>query len=329
MIGLRGSRSGHSDAGSTRGRSAAAGAGPAAQALPIVPFSHYTTSMGGRLAIHVDAEGVAADRACEAAAATAGVVARIERWAGRLTRFAPESELSGLNADARAEVLVGPTLAAALRSGRLANAATNGLADITLLDARLAAEGIGGFEPAEPTVWVSRPAQWSLVFGERGTAVVRRPPGLRFDLGGVGKGWLADRALGLLDAWPGAVIDADGDLAVRCAPGRIWEVAVDDPRTPDTSLAVLRLTAPEGRPGSLGSGHVRHLRPPLERGRTADPPSDRPSDRPAGRDRHRPGHRRGRLPRCGLRPWPKPPSLPAPSRASPCWTGPESVAPSC
>jgi thiamine biosynthesis lipoprotein len=72
---------------------------------------------------------------------------------------------------------------------------------------------------------------------------VRRPPGLHFDLGGVGKGWIADRALDLLDAWPSAVVDADGDLAVRVAPGRVWAVGVDDPRTPDTNLAVLHLGA--------------------------------------------------------------------------------------
>jgi thiamine biosynthesis lipoprotein len=234
-------------------RSAAEAArGPAAAARPIVPFSHYTTSMGGRLAIHLDTAYATARLACQAPAATAEVVERIERWASRLTRHDPSSELSALNADARAEVPVGPTLAATLRAGRLASVATQGLADITLLDARLAAEGAAGLEPPEPSAWASRSSGWSLVFGERGAATVRRPPGLRFDLGGVGKGWIADRALGLLDEWPGAVIDADGDLAIRCAPGRTWEVAVDDPRTPDTSLAVLRLGAPGGLPARWG-----------------------------------------------------------------------------
>ena len=40
-------------------------------------------------------------------------------------------------------------------------------------------------------------------------------------MGGVGKGWLADRALALLAAWPGAVIDADGDLAIMCPAGQV------------------------------------------------------------------------------------------------------------
>jgi thiamine biosynthesis lipoprotein len=105
---------------------------------------------------------------------------------------------------------------------------------------------------ADESGGISSAFEWSLVPGRRGSAIVRRPPGLRFDLGGIGKGWIADRALHLLAAWPSAVIDADGDLAIRCAPGRIWEVAVDDPRTPDTSLAVLRLAAPGGLPARWG-----------------------------------------------------------------------------
>ncbi len=82
---------------------------------------------------------------------------------------------------------------------------------------------------------------------------MHRPPGVRFDLGGVAKGWLADRGLALLSSWPSAVIDADGDLAVRCAPGQLWAVAVDDPRTDGASLAILHLAAPrDGQPARWG-----------------------------------------------------------------------------
>jgi len=54
--------------------------------------------------------------------------------------------------------------------------------------------------------------------------------------------------------WPSAVIDADGDLAIRCAPGKTWEVAVDDPRARKTTLAVLSLAAAAGFARSMGSG---------------------------------------------------------------------------
>ncbi len=207
---------------------------------PIVPASLFAKSMGGRLVVHLQADG----RASDAERSSRRVVARIERWAARLTRYTDESDLSMLNVDPRLEVPVRPTLAAALRAGQSANETSEGLADITLLDARLAAEATPEETPVRAIA--SRDGEWLISRGRRGAAVVRRPPGLRFDLGGVGKGWIADRALEMLIDWPSAVIDADGDLAVRCAPGRYWEVAVEDPRTPDANLAVLRLETPAG-----------------------------------------------------------------------------------
>jgi thiamine biosynthesis lipoprotein len=210
---------------------------PGPEPEPIVPASLFAKSMGGRLVVHLQADG----RVSDAQRSSRRVVARIDRWAARLTRYADESDLSMLNADPRPEVPIRPTLAAALRAGQSANEVSEGLADITLLDARLAAEG----EFSARTI-ASRDGEWLLSSGRRGAAVVGRPPGLRFDLGGVGKGWIADRALEMLNDWPSAVIDADGDLAIRCAPGRYWEVAVEDPRTPDANLAVLRLGTPAG-----------------------------------------------------------------------------------
>lgn len=208
---------------------------------PIEPFTLATTSMGGRLLIHLDADG----RLDEAARDGRRIVARIDRWASRLTRHTETSDLAILNADPKPTVTVRPMLAAALRAGLTAAEASEGFADITLLDARLAAEG------KTDLVAASRLGEWQLTNRSRGRAVVRRPPGLRFDLGGVGKGWIADRALSLLAGWPSAVVDADGDLALLCAPGRSWEVGIEDPRAADSHLAVLRLTAPSGGPSAL------------------------------------------------------------------------------
>ena len=200
----------------------------------IEPFSYTTSAMGGRLSIHLAAEG----REERAEHDSRRLVARIDRWASQITRHTDTSELALLNADPSAEVAVRPGLAAALVAGVVAANASEGFADITLLDARLAAEGIGDTSPA------SRLSEWQLVRLHRGSALVRRPPGLRFDLGGVGKGWIADRGLALLSWWPSAVVDADGDLAIRCAPGACWEIGIEDPRADGSNLAVLRLTAP-------------------------------------------------------------------------------------
>lgn len=220
-----------------RGKPRGARRGSVASApVPIEPFTLEATSMGGRLVVHLDA----IDRLDEAQRDSRRVVERIDRWAARLTRHTDTSDLSLLNAEPRSNVYVRPTLAAALRAAVVAANASEGYADITLLDARLTAEGKGG------AAATSRRDEWELIRRPRGGAVVRRPPGLHFDLGGVGKGWIADRALSLLTAWPSAVVDADGDLAVMSAPGKTWEVGIDDPRSPNSQLAVLRLTSPEG-----------------------------------------------------------------------------------
>jgi thiamine biosynthesis lipoprotein len=230
---------------------------------PIVPVSHVTSSMGGRLSIHLgpDWRGASGSRGASGAGGPSGggadaarvgrqVAGRIETWAARLTRHADSSELIALNDDPRSEVAVGPTLAAVLRAGRAAAEISEGLADITLLDARLAAEDPGATTPRPSERPLHR--EWSISPGPRGAATVRRPPGLRFDLGGVGKGWIADRAMDGLAAWPSAVVDADGDMAIRCSPGRSWEVGVDDPRAPDGLLAVLRLSASSSMPERWG-----------------------------------------------------------------------------
>ena len=198
-----------------RSRAGAGGDRPRTETVLIAPHSLTTTSMGGSLAIHLDAAG--RDGAAERDGRR--VIARIDRWASRLTRHTDTSDLALLNADPSASVPVRPTLAAALLAGVAAADVSEGFA----------------------------------VRRRRGTAVVRRPPGLHFDLGGVGKGWIADRALTLLEPWRSAVVDADGDLAVLSAPGKRWEVGIDDPRQPNSQLAVLRLEArADGAPTRWG-----------------------------------------------------------------------------
>lgn len=204
----------------------------------IDPLTFASRAMGGRLVIHLAATASDEPRAHRDAT---NAIARVGRWADRLSRYLPASELSALNADPASSVKVGPTLAGALRVGQRASHGTDGLVDITLLDARQAAE-TSGSPSAVP--WMDH--AWSLTCGQRGAAVVHRIPGTHFDLDGVAKGWLAERALGLLSSWSSAVVDADGDLAIRCAQGRHWAVAIDDPRDPGAMLAVMYLRAPAG-----------------------------------------------------------------------------------
>jgi thiamine biosynthesis lipoprotein len=216
--------------------------------------------MGGRIGVVV--RPASADPAAHEAARrhATRVLRRMAAWSARLTRFSADSDLSRLNADPRVAVPVRPTLGALLDWGRAAEAATDGTVDIALLDARLAAEGIApegiGTEGAHiglaaPTLaWGAASRAWSLDRRARG-AVVVRPAGLRFDLDGVGKGWLADRAVRLLCRYPAALVDADGDIAIALTAGERWRIGIADGRAATTGAAATTGDAPSAHLATL------------------------------------------------------------------------------
>lgn len=203
---------------------------------------HHSQAMGGRLDIHVAATPGEADAVHRETRRAAG---RVRAWASILTRHDPGSPLMRLNDDPRAAVRVSPTLATAFAWACAAGEMTAGIVDVALLGARLGAEsgrsGQATWSAADGDAGQTTTRRWSLQPGSRHrSAVVAREPGVRFDLDGIGKGWLADRALALLRR-PGALVDADGDIAVRAAPADAWDVGVGDPRDDGAVLAVFRL----------------------------------------------------------------------------------------
>ncbi len=243
------------------------------------------TAMGGRLEVHVAADP-GLDRLAAADAARAA--RRIRAWSMPLSRHEPSSALMTLNADPRSDVPVRPALAAALAAAAVASDLTGGIVDATLLDARLAAEAGEGPSGSRPDGREAGGAgrTWSLHPGPRtGRATVRRAASVRFDLGGIGKGLLADRALALLDAHPGALVDADGDISIRVAAGDTWQIAVGDPRDPGLALAIVELPGPgrggeiSGRFGLATSGTTVHRwgSPSSGRHHLIDPRTGRPA----------------------------------------------------
>ena len=100
-------------------------------------------SMGGSLTLRVAHRPVPGDAMVRAKVTRdlRHVARRVDRWAARLTRYAPVSDLSVLNADAGpGSVPVPPTLTAVLAWAERAAAMCPGLVDVTLLDERLATE---------------------------------------------------------------------------------------------------------------------------------------------------------------------------------------------
>jgi thiamine biosynthesis lipoprotein len=181
-----------------------------------------------------------------ALAAAQEEVAACER---ELSRFDLASDLSRLNAAAGQWAPVGRRLLEALRLALRARDDTGGRFDPTVLPALVAAGYDRSFELLEERQ--ARQADgWRAgaaikLDEQRGRA--RLEPGAAVDLGGIGKGYAARRALVAMRATSpqlaGALVDLGGDIAVagECPEGGPWLIAVADPRRPGETLAVLGL----------------------------------------------------------------------------------------
>jgi thiamine biosynthesis lipoprotein len=146
----------------------------------------------------------------------------------KLTRFDPASELSAMNADPSPHVLVSPTLALAVEAAHWAARRSDGLVDPTLVseleaagyaDSRAEAppESIDDALAVAPDRAAAHPwnrSRWRAVHVNRDTGVVSRPPGVRIDSGGAGKGLAADLAADRLAGHSTFCVDAGGDLRI-------------------------------------------------------------------------------------------------------------------
>jgi thiamine biosynthesis lipoprotein len=153
--------------------------------------------------------------------------AEVERLAAILTRFDPASELCALNADPRHTVPASPELRAAVRAALDGARLTGGLADPTV-------------ETLEQQPWAlsyansahRRAHPWREVLV--GPRTITRPPGVRLDLGGSAKGWIADRVATMLG--DPCAVDCGGDIRVR----GIHDVGVARPTGGITATFTLR-----------------------------------------------------------------------------------------
>ena len=181
-----------------------------------------------------------------ALAAARDEVAACER---ELSRFDSASDLSRLNAAGGRWTPVGRRLLEALGLALRAREETGGRFDPTVLPALAAAGYDRSFELLEERE-ARAPEHW-----RAGTAIeldlqngrARLEPGSSVDLGGIGKGYAAGRALdAMLVSSPtlaGGLVDLGGDIAVRgeSPEGGPWVIAVADPRRAGETLAVLAL----------------------------------------------------------------------------------------
>ena len=152
----------------------------------------------------------------------------VRRLADRLTRFAEDSELSRLNTGAGEWVEISPELESSLRCALRAFAMSTGLANAAVLPSMVAigyahslADG-----PGVTTLDSVRPLPRLPEVLQVRSGLARVEPGCGIDLGGIAKGWMADRLCEMLG--PNVVANIGGDLcAVGPGPrGDGWPVGV-------------------------------------------------------------------------------------------------------
>jgi FAD:protein FMN transferase len=231
-------------------------------------------SMGSGARLIVDGPG--ADRAVERCRTY------LAGFEARLTRFRADSELCALNRDPRPEVPASRLLRTAVGAGVWAAQRTGGLVDPTLLgeleaagydrtrrapELGLAAALLGA--PPRAPAHPHPAARWHAVAVDDARRTIRRPPGVRLDTGGTGKGLAADLIARRLAAFERWAIDCGGDLRVGGTAAEPFAIQIAHPLTGQTAH-VVRLRAGAVATSGLdvrlwrgaGGGPAHHLLDP-------------------------------------------------------------------
>jgi FAD:protein FMN transferase len=222
-------------------------------------------AMGTQFELILDAQPSA--RAFGALAAAEDDLRRLERL---LSRFDPDSELSRLNQ--HGAMVVGPELVEVVELALAARERTSGRFDPTAHDALVAAGYDRNFERIVQSDAAPPRAPACCAGGVRvdaGTSTIALEPGVRLDLGGIAKGYAADRAAAILGNVGPCLVDAGGDIALQ---GRTWPVGVE------TAEGQLTLELVEGGLATSGRDRRRWTRSGREQHHLIDPGTGRPAE---------------------------------------------------
>ncbi|MCO6451075.1 MAG: FAD:protein FMN transferase [Caldilineales bacterium] len=184
----------------------------------------------------------------QAPEALRGVELWMQQVEAELSRFRADSDLSRLNRATGNAYHAGDILWEVTLAAVDAAVSTAGLFDPTVGQTLIAAGYDRSFEQLgdsdqEKTLPSSLP-DYHRIELDTDARTILIPDGLQLDLGGIAKGWAADKALEKLSAFGPALIDAGGDLAIGAPPPATagWLVAIADPLTPEQDVALLQLS---------------------------------------------------------------------------------------
>ena len=212
---------------------------------------HTFSAMGAQIRLIVGEPGPGLP---DAARAIADAERFIRAYEGCLSRFRPDSELCALNADDRGAIPASTLLRDAVRAGIWAAERTGGLVDPTLVF-ELETIGYAASRASTPSAAliealafapIRRPAaphpdsRWREIEVDEALGVIRRPPGVRFDTGGIGKGLAADLLAERLHGYSRFVVDCGGDMRIggTASERSPIEVMVEHPLTREHGFAL-------------------------------------------------------------------------------------------
>jgi len=196
-------------------------------------------------AIHVE---LSADDKAAGEAAIDAVMEEMHRIDREMSPFKPESELSRINREAAdhpvpisAEMF--DILSRSMEFSRL----SHGVFDITFSSVGYMYDYRRHIKPTDAEIAKALPGidyRHILLDAQKQTVKFSRP-GVRIDLGGIGKGYAVDKCIALLKqrGITQALVTAGGDSRVLGnKDGRPWMVGIRDPRRKDNVVAVIPLT---------------------------------------------------------------------------------------
>jgi thiamine biosynthesis lipoprotein len=218
----------------------------------------------------------------EIAQQVAQAPAWFEEWEQQLSRFRPDSALMQLNATTGTPVVVGGVLYDVITLALDAARQSDGLVSPLVLHALTAAGYDRSFEQiaAQQHGQLSpKPSlRWRDIRIDRRTRTVTLPTGGQLDLGGIAKGWAAERTAQQLAALGPTLVAAGGDIVVSgpMADGSPWPIAIDSPFAPNATLGTALLW--NGAIATSGRDYRRWLRDGKPQHHIIDPRSGQPAE---------------------------------------------------
>lgn len=216
--------------------------------LPLAPPVHaeWLTGEEAIMGTAIRVELWAEDKAV-GEAAIAAVMAEMHRIDREMSPFKPESELSRINREAADRpVPISAEMFDILSRSIEFSKLSGGAFDITFSSVGYMYDYRRHIKPTDKEIEQALPGinYRHILLDARKRTVKFARPGVRIDLGGIGKGYAVDNSIVLLRkrGIAHAIVTAGGDSRVLGdRRGRPWMVGIRDPRRKDNTVAVIPL----------------------------------------------------------------------------------------